>query len=170
MSSAQLREAGVEPARARKYLMRWRERFRQGIYGIGGDLKHVADGVGHIRVFEVPVPKEWIEQGHTSATRATATRSPGMRKVALSVPLDAEVPAEPIEQAKPVDHVKIRGANTIAGKWVQAVKDTKGLVGKIEVREGLWEDKRGHKVDGGERRKAEVRSKRRAQERKEQRA
>jgi hypothetical protein len=35
------------------------------------------------------------------------------------------------------------------------------------MQEGIWEIRRGHKVDGGERRKAEVRAKRRAAENKE---
>ena len=50
------------------------------------------------------------------------------------------------------------------------IKGTGGLKARVVVKEGLWEDKRGHKVDGGERRKAEVRSKRRAEERKKARA
>ena len=163
MTSAQLREAGVEPARTRRYLLWWRERFRQGLYGIGGDLTEVQDGVGEIRVFEVPVPEEW---GRGSASMATASRTPGMRKVALNVRAGEEMPPVALEEARPVTHVKIRGARTMAGPSIEYIKGTKGLVARIAVKEGLWEEKRGRKVDGGERRKAEVRAKRRAQERK----
>lgn len=170
MTSAQLREAGVEPARSRKYLLWWRERFRQGIYGIGGDLQEVHDGKGEIRVFEVPVPKEWLENGGGSAMMATATRTPGMRKVALNVRPGEETPLVPLEEAKPVGHVKVRGARTMAGSHIEIVKGSGGLAARIAVKEGLWEEKRGRKVDGGERRKAEVRAKRRAAERKAERA
>jgi hypothetical protein len=45
-----------------------------------------------------------------------------------------------------------------------------GQKAQIKVKEGLWEERRGHKVDGGERRKAEVRFKRRSEERKKARA
>jgi len=37
-----------------------------------------------------------------------------------------------------------------------------GSAALIKVQEGMWEDKRGQKVDGGERRRAEVRAKRRS--------
>jgi len=167
MTSAQLREAGIEPARTRRYLLWWRERFRQGLYGIGGDLTEVQDGVGEIRVFEVPVPKDWTQ---ASTSMATASRTPGMRKVALNVRAGEDRPPVALEEAKSVAHVKIRGAKTMAGPSIEYVKGTNGLAARIAVKEGLWEEKRGRKVDGGERRKAEVRAKRRAQERKAENA
>lgn len=167
MTSAQLRSAGVEPARTRKYLLWWRERFRQGVYGIGGDLREVEGGVGEVRVFEVPVPKEWAGSG--SAAMATATRTPGMRKVALNVRRGELLPRVPLDEAAPVAHVKIKGAANMAGPHIEPIKGTGGLAARIMVKEGLWEERRGHKVDGGERRKAEVRAKRRAAERKAER-
>ena len=121
------------------------------------------DGMGEIRVFEVPVPKEWTQ---ASTSMATATRTPGMRKVALNVRAGEDKPPVTLEEARPVAHVKIRGARTMTGPSIEYVKGTNGLVARIAVKEGLWEEKRGKKVDGGERRKAEVRAKRRAQERK----
>jgi len=165
LSSTELRELGVEPPRSRKYLLRWRERFRQGQYGIGGDLKHVQDGVGEVKLFEVPVPDSW-KKTNTSADLATATRTPGMRKVAINIPVGADMPSVPLEQAKPVEFVKAKGKNGLEGPHVEMIKGTEGLKARIVVKEGLWEERRGHKVDGGERRKAEVRSKRRAEERK----
>ncbi|KAF2405540.1 hypothetical protein EJ06DRAFT_526059 [Trichodelitschia bisporula] len=160
-TSTQFKNLGIEPARNRKYLLNWRERFRNGAYGIGGDLTEVQEGVGEIKVFEVPVP---------GRRRATATRTPGTKKVVLNVPPGAERPTVPLEEATPVRVVKLTGAQTISGPYVEPIKGTSGLRAKIAVREGLWEVKRGKKVDGGERRKAEVRSKRRAEERKAQRA
>ena len=63
--------------------------------------------------------------------------------------------------------IYLQGSN-ISGHGVQAVKGHQGLA-VLKVQEGLWEQKRGHKVDGGERRKAEVRAKRRAAENKNRR-
>ena len=52
---------------------------------------------------------------------------------------------------------------------MEPVKGSGGLRARIRLQEGIWEVRRGHKVDGGERRKAEVRAKRRAAENKEKR-
>ncbi|KAK5112931.1 hypothetical protein LTR62_003753 [Meristemomyces frigidus] len=178
LSSQQLRESGVEPARARRYLIWWRERFRAGITGIGGDVKEVKDGIAELRVVEVPSSKK-------SDAQATLTRSAGMRKLVVNVTPTISLPADPanpakegeesvivgtapkidVSKAQPVAGVKIVAGNTIGGTGVEGVKGYQG-VARLRVKEGLWEERRGHKVDGGERRKAEVRYKRRAQERK----
>ncbi|PBP25160.1 hypothetical protein BUE80_DR004031, partial [Diplocarpon rosae] len=97
LTSSQLKELGVDPPRSRRYLLRWREKFRNGQYGIGGDLKHVKKGVAELRIAEFP---------------------------------------------------PLKGGKTA----------------KLEVKEGLWEDRRGHKIDGGERRQAEVRAKKRGEQ------
>ncbi|KAK3197029.1 hypothetical protein GRF29_1536g312454 [Pseudopithomyces chartarum] len=55
LSSHQLKELGVEPARSRKYLLHWREKFRNGEYGIGGDCQHVTDGVAELKLMVAPV-------------------------------------------------------------------------------------------------------------------
>lgn len=74
-------------------------------------------------------------------------------------------PRMSVEEARPVEGMKIHQGTIIGGTWVQGVKGHQG-VAVLKVQEGLWEQRRGHKVDGGERRKAEVRAKRRVQERK----
>lgn len=129
-------------------------------------MEHVTDGVGEIKLFEVPVPEAW-KKTNPSADMATVTRSGGMRKVALNVPIGGEMPTKPLEECEPVKHVKARGLNKLIGTNVYMVSAEKAA---IKVQEGLWEVRRGHKVDGGERRKAEVRFKRRAEERKKARA
>jgi hypothetical protein len=156
LSSEQLRELGVEPPRARRYLIRWREKFRKGEFGIGGELQHVQDGAAEIRVVEVPA---------MSPTMATATLSPGMTKVIVNVAPGSEASPETLAQTTPVKGLKLKGAHSIVGPYVQPVKGTNGQVAKIVVQEGLWEHRRGHKIDGGERRQAEVRAKKRAEER-----
>ncbi|KAK4546127.1 hypothetical protein LTR36_002264 [Oleoguttula mirabilis] len=184
LSGQQLRESGVEPARARRYLLWWRERFRNGIMGIGGDLKEVKDGVAELRVVEVPSERP-IDQ------TPTLTKSAGMRKMIVNVPPTVALPPDPAnptavesegresaparatappakmnsKDVQAVAGVKLVQANTIGGTGIESIKGHQG-VARLRVKEGLWEQRRGHKVDGGERRKAEVRYKRRAQERK----
>jgi hypothetical protein len=158
----QLRELGIEPPRSRRYLLRWREKFRNGQYGICGDAQFVVDGTAHLRVVEVP-----RADGNASApTSATATMTPGTRKMIVNIPPEEEPSDIPLEQLKPIRDLKLKGSHTITGPYVQPVKGFGGKAAKIVVVEGLWEDKRGHKIDGGERRQAEVRAKRRSEERK----
>lgn len=167
LSSHQLKELGVEPARSRKYLLQWREKFRNGEYGIGGDCKHVTDGVAELKLVEAPVGVHPIPGMHTRSAVATATHDPGTRKVVVNVPANAEGPAEPLENLTGVQGVVVKGAKTIKGSFVEPVKGSAGLRARIRLQEGVWEVRRGHKIDGGERRKAEVRAKRRAAENKE---
>jgi hypothetical protein len=175
LTSQQLREAGVEPARARRYLLWWRERFRNGIVGIGGDAKSVRDGVAEVRVVEVPG-----RQGE-----AMLGQGEGMKRMVVNVPATVSLPKDPakaeadgsvqevqaappqidVKDAPVMKGLKIVAGNRIGGTGLEPVKGHLG-VARLKVKEGLWEERRGHKVDGGERRKAEVRYKRRAQERK----
>lgn len=164
LTPTQLRELGVEPARSRRYLLRWREKFRRGQFGICGDAESVIDGVAHLRVVEVP--KSVL--GAAADTKGTATSTPGTHKMIVNIPPDAAPFEIPPKKLKPIKGLKLVGARAIAGPHVQPVKG--GNAAKVVVKEALWEDRRGHKVDGGERRKAEVRAKRRSEERKAQRS
>lgn len=181
MSSAQMKDAGIEPPRARRYILWWRERFRHGITGIGGDLQKVQGGIAELRVVEVPTNKP---------APATVSRDAGVKKVVVNVEPTVVLPEDPAnpkpkeekvkgsvltamrpaqrmrkEEAKAVNGVKTVQGNVIGGTGVEYVKGHTG-VARLRVKEGLWEQRRGHKVDGGERRRAEVRAKRRAAERK----
>ena len=160
LTSAQLRELGVEPARNRRYLLWWRDKFRKGVYGVGGDLKNVMDAVAQVRVVEVPRGK--LSNSNTS----TPTGIPTKKKLVLNLPPQAPVERLRPEEIKPVERMKVVGAHTIVGPYIQPVKGTGGSVATIKVQEGMWEVKRGHKVDGGERRKVQVRRKRLLEERK----
>jgi hypothetical protein len=154
LTSAQLKELGVEPPRSRRYLLRWREKFRNGQYGVGGDLKYVDHGEAQVRVVEVPA---------SVSSPATTTASSNKRKIVVNVDAGGSVLEKSAEQLVSVKDLHIKGAQTIVGPRVQPVKGGRGA--KIVVTEGLWEDRRGHKIDGGERRQAEVRAKRRGEER-----
>lgn len=165
LTSPQLKELGVEPARSRRYLLQWREKFRNGEFGIGGDCAHVADGVAELAIVQAPVTANPL-LGNTISPRsalATATRDPGTRKFVVNVPA-GDSPAASLPK---VEGVLVKGAKTIKGSYVEAVKGSAGLRARIRMQEGIWEVRRGHVVDGGERRKAEVRAKRRAAENKE---
>ena len=62
--------------------------------------------------------------------------------------------------------MKLREGHIIAGSYVHPVAGSNGSAATIRVTEGMWEHRRGHKVHGGERRRAEVLFKKRAEERK----
>jgi IGR protein motif len=165
LSSSELRELGIEPTRQRRYLLRQREKFKNGIFGPGGDLDVVVDGVAQLRVVEVPAEPSDTTTGRTTAN-ASATLTPGMRKVLVNLAPDAEK-YEPKSgnQIKKYAHLKVHRGTSVIGPYVQAIKGTNGSAVLIRATEGMWEDRRGQKVDGGERRRAEVRAKKRSAER-----
>jgi len=170
LSSQQMRDLGLEPPRSRKYLLRWRQRFRLGMYGIGGDLQHVHDGQAELRVLE-------IERAAPSAPASTSEGAPvpalpkKMRFV-VNVPPGTRVEdvvgtAQAAERMSRVRGYKVEGLKTIVGPYAIPLKGQAGA--KITVTEGMWEDKLGRKIDGGERRRTEVRYKKRIQERRQER-
>lgn len=168
MTAKEMREAGIEPPRKRKYLLWWRERFRQGVHGIGGDFKHVKDGVGYLQVVDVDAPGRLPE---AQEMLPAALKTPGKKSIVVNVPHDSYLPSVPLAKATPVLHIKwLPLYRSIQGKHVNPVPGMDGRRAKLEVREGLWEQKRGIIRDGGERRQAEVKAKRKAKENKEARA
>ncbi|KAL5335243.1 IGR protein motif-domain-containing protein [Aspergillus crustosus] len=171
-SSTELRDAGIEPARQRRYLLRKREKFRQGTYGPGGDLEHVVDGAAQLRVTEVPLVASTATSSEPELDPAarllnySATLTPGMRRVIVNLPPNAtQYNHNPSRPLRKFAHMKIHQGLKIMGPFLQPLKGTNGSAALIKVQEGMWEDKLGHKVDGGERRRAEVRAKQRAEER-----
>lgn len=171
LSSTELRELGIEPARQRRYLLRKREKFRQGLYGPGGDLEHVVDGTAQLRVVEVPAEIKSQGNGNNSVLTSSATLSPGMKRVIVNLPPDAtQYEHDSSKPLRKFAHVKVFHGFKIKGPFLQPIKGTNGSAVLIKVQEGMWEDKLGHKVDGGERRRAEVRAKKRSEERRKARA
>jgi len=165
MSSAQLKERGIEPPRTRRYLLRWREKFRQGEFGIGGDFKYVQDGVGELRLVEVPT----LAKDGSNAGAVSTSLTPGWTKLILNVP-NGSTSYQLEDGQTTADLKKPRGfrlvnGHVIVGSYAQAMKDTNGRGAMLKVQEGMWEDKRGHKVHGGERRRAETLHKMRIAER-----
>ncbi|TVY73429.1 Protein FYV4 [Lachnellula suecica] len=156
LTSAQLKELGVEPPRTRRYLLRWREKFRNGYFGIGGDARHVENGTAQLRVVEATSSVQDAAPGTLASLRRKVVVNVAGGGSALETSAGELAPV-------PISGVHIKGAHTIVGPHVQPAKG--GKAAKIEVKEGLWEERRGHKIDGGERRQAEVRAKRRGEER-----
>lgn len=135
-------------------------------------MKEVRDGVAELRIVEV--------EDRGVVGKATLTGGEGVRKVVVNVPVQEEAEGEKAKggilarmapprkvegKVVPVKGVKIVEATRISGTGVEPLKGHQG-VARLRVQDGLWEQKRGRKVDGGERRRAEVRAKRRAAERK----
>ena len=156
LTSPQLRELGIEPARNRRYLLWWRDKFRKGIYGIGGDLQNVVDGTAELRAVEVPFRKTLRNPKHSGLELK--------KKLVVNMPAGALVDETITKELAPVKGMKVVGAHTIIGPHVQLVKGSNGSVAKIKIQDRMWEEKRGHKVDGGERRKAQVRHNKRMEE------
>lgn len=145
LKSEQLKELGIEPARSRRYLKNWTNRFRQGKFGPGGDLLYVQDGVAHLRIMETD-KSELLTLRHV-----------------VNVPFGKKVEDMARDQLARPRGFKVVGNRHIAGPFALPMR---GGGARIAVTEGMWEDKRGHKIDGGERRRAEVRFKKRIAERK----
>lgn len=149
LTSPQLKELGIEPPRTRRYLIRWRQRFRLGQFGIGGELRHVENGVAELRIKEIQ--------------KDPLTRF----KAVVNVPAGQDVDNVPVEELSRVKGYTVHSGRTISGPYAMPIKD--GVGSRVTVTEGMWEDRRGHKVDGGERRQAEVRFWRRVNERRARR-
>ncbi|KAI1758894.1 IGR protein motif-domain-containing protein [Hypoxylon sp. FL1150] len=149
LSSDQMRELGIEPPRTRRYLLQWRQRFRLGQFGIGGDLQHVEDGKADLKILE--------------SDRDAAHP----HKYVVNVPSGRSVKECSLNELSRVRGYKIQGAKTIVGPYALPLKDGEGA--RVAITEGMWEDRRGHKIDGGERRRTEVRYKKRIAERREMR-
>lgn len=126
-----MRDLGIEPPRNRRYLLWWREKFRRGEFGVGGDFKHVKDGVAEVRVLE----------------------RKGAYPLALNVPVLGEGEAVDMEQGVTVKGYKALAPGTVAGAYLKPMAGTQGAAGRLEVTDGMWEVKRGHKILGGERRR-----------------
>lgn len=121
------------------------------------------DGLAELRSVEVPVLKAGIADATSTSTATGLTR---VKKMIVNETLEYVERNLDMEKLKPVEGMKVVGARTIVGPFVQPVKGTRGSVATIRIQEGMWEVRRGVKVDGGERRKVQVRRKRLLQERK----
>lgn len=125
-----------------------RKRFVDKVFGPGADLKHVVDGVATLDVHEYDVSE-------ISKKRVVVNVPPGKRVKDFK-------PEQRGALFRPREY-KIKGVRGITGPY--AIRKSGGIA-LVTVTEGMWEQKRGHKVDGGERRRDMVRFKKRVAERK----
>lgn len=150
LSSGELKELGIEPPRNRRYLLQWMRRYREGILGPGGDFQFVKDGEALLKVATPPASvvsdAKWV----------------------VNVPHDkGEVLASDVaELPRPIGY-KVQGLGSIAGPYAAPLAQKEGAV--VKVTEGMWEHQRGRKIDGGERRRAEYRFKKRSADRRAER-
>lgn len=156
LSGPQLKTLGIEPARSRRYLVWWRDRFRRGIFGPGGDIKNLVDGQAELRVIEVPTNSSGPLKSASDVSAAIPHR---VKRMVVNESADRLGQLKP-QDLKPIAGMQVSGPRTIAGPFAVHTKGTRGSVAILKRQEGMWEVKRGHKVDGGERRRKEVRRKR----------
>jgi len=147
-------------------------------------MRFVEDGVCTMRVVELPrLPENQGREGDSlgeegstlPSSSSSSSSSSSMTKLILNLPAAVTEPTAVLEQGqstfdlRKVQGVKLAEGHRIQGPYVQPSKGSNGSVATLKVQEGLWEHRRGHKVDGGERRKAEVRFKRGVEERRKAR-
>lgn len=140
---------------------------------MGGDLKFVdKDGVAELRVCEVPAlpPKpttatEGGREGSVTATPkpfASISHTPGTAKLVLNLPAGVTSYKEILQPgqtsavlSKPKG-TNLKEGHIITGSYVVPLAGSQGSAATIRVTEGMWEHRRGRKIHGGERRRAEV--------------
>ncbi|KAG5977514.1 hypothetical protein E4U55_006733 [Claviceps digitariae] len=152
LTSPGLKELGIEPPRTRRYLLQWMDRYRKGALGPGGDFEFVKDGQAILKVATPPASvvsdAKWV----------------------VNVPSGDEWLAGNATTVKSLPRPKgyvVRGLKSIAGPYATPLPAQAGAI--VKITEGMWEDRLGRKLDGGERRQAEVRFKRRSMERRAER-
>lgn len=150
LTTIELKEIGIEPARTRRYLLQWLQRYRAGALGPGGDFEHVKDGEALLRVALPP-----------SSVISNA-------RWVVNVPHGEADDAQPAPSTlpRPSGYV-VQGTRSVVGPYARQLPGRAGAV--VKVTEGMWEQRRGRKIDGGERRRAEVQYKKRSAERKAER-
>lgn len=89
------------------------------------------------------------------------------KKLVVNVPLGQTIKSTPVDELSRVTGYKVKGAKTIVGPYAIPIKEEAGV--HVKVTEGMWEDKLGVKIDGGERRRTQVRYKKHILERREAR-
>jgi hypothetical protein len=147
----QFQELGIEPASKRRYLMRFMDVYRKSPQklGPGSDFEFVHEGKA---LLKIAVP---------TAAKSTDT------KWVVNVPSEDAAPeTAPKTLVRPRGY-KVTGLDQIGGSYAEALPNGAGAV--VKVREGMWQINEGRKVDGGERRRAEIQFKKRSAERRAER-
>ena len=116
------------------------------------------DGTAMLRVVEVPRLQKEGEEARRVVV--SVNRTPGYTKLIVNVPEGKESyvlrEGESTRDLKKPEGVTLKEGHRIVGSYVYPVKGTNGSVATIKWTEGMWEDRRGRKLFGGERRRAET--------------
>jgi len=159
LTSNDLKSRGIDPPRTRRYLLRWREKFRRGEFGVGGDFQYVKDGIAELRVVEVPSLKVDPATGKALDGPVMIGRTPGMDKLIVNVPVGAATyelhHGQTIADLRKPFGFTLKNGYIIKGKQAKPLPGTNGSGVLVQAVEGLWEHKRGVKKLGGERRRVE---------------
>lgn len=152
LTGPELKQLGIEPIRKRRYLLHWMDKYRKGKLGPGADFQYVRDGEAILKVAKPLGP---------GAHKAFA-------KYVVNVPHPEGPPSSQNSETlvRPIGY-NVRGAQSIRGPF--AVPITGEGSAMVKVTEGMWENKQGRKIDGGERRRTEVRFRKRSAERRAER-
>ena len=108
----------------------------------------------------VNVPQKFTVEATPDSGESTGTQS----KSEGSILMDSLAADSRVFQVK---KYTVRGLRTISGPGAIPLLHNNGVI--VKMTEGMWEQKQGRKIDGGERRQAEVRFKRRSAERRAER-
>lgn len=175
MTGRELQELGIEPARNRKYLLDWMQRYRKGGGGPGADFRFVKDGRARLQValspkwphsHRVVVNVPFGPEAAPEPAEGQAAEGEVVQEQAEVIQAEAAEVETPISYPRPRNY-KVSGHRSIAGPFAIPLPEEQGAV--VTVTEGMWEEKQGRKIDGGERRRAEVRFKKRSAERRAER-
>lgn len=152
LTGTELKQLGIEPTRKRRYLLHWMDKYRKGNLGPGSDFRYVTNGEAILKIAK-PI-------------------GPGAHKAFAKYVVNVPHPeAEPLQEAdlqlvRPVGY-NVRGNASIRGPY--AVPITGDGAVKVKAVEGMWEDKQGRKIDGGERRRTETQFRKRSAARRAER-
>jgi len=159
LASNDFKSRGIDPPRTRRYLLRWREKFRRGEFGVGGDFQYVKDGIAELRVVEVPSLKVDPVTRQAVSAPAMIGRKPGMEKLIVNVPVGAPTyelhPGQTTADLRKPFGFTLKNGSIVKGKQAKPLPGTNGRGVLVQAVEGLWEHKRGVKKLGGERRRVE---------------
>lgn len=126
-------------------------RYRKGAVGPGGDFEYVKDGQALLKVATPPASQisdsRWV------------VNVPQSEEGAADIAASETLP-------RPAGYT-VQGLKSISGPYARVLPGDSGAI--VKVTEGMWEQRRGRKIDGGERRRAEVRFKKRSAERRAER-
>lgn len=164
LTSPQLKEIGIEPPRNRRYLLQWMQRYREGALGPGGDFQFVKDGEALLKVATPPAAV--VSDARYVVNVPHGATAEGEAAAAAAAEQQQQQQQQPETLPRPNGYT-VHGLRSIAGPYARPLPGQAGAV--VKVTEGMWEQRRGRKIDGGERRRAEVRFKRRSAERRAER-